>query len=62
MKYEQVYTVKRWNMNKYTLLKDEIWTSIHWQKMKYEQVYTVKRWNMNKYTLVKNEIWTSIHC
>ena len=30
MKYEQVYTVKRWNMNKYTLLKDEIWTSMHW--------------------------------
>ena len=29
MKYEQVYTVKRWNMDKYTLVKDEIWTSIH---------------------------------
>ena len=29
MKYEQVYTVKRWNMNKYALVKDEIWTSIH---------------------------------
>ena len=29
MKYEQVYTGKRWNMNKYTLVKDEIWTSIH---------------------------------
>ena len=30
MKYEQVYTVKKWNMNKYTLVKDEIWTIIHW--------------------------------
>ena len=29
MKFEQVYTGKRWNMNKYTLVKDEIWTSIH---------------------------------